>query len=248
MGAKEQLRVRQYWTWHRRFGIVVALLVVILATTGLALNHTDALRLDERFVGAGWLLDLYGIEAPREVVAYAAGESRVALVGDRLYLNGAARSGLYGGLVGAVSVDDLVVVAAGGEVLIFTRNGDLVDRLGPESAVPDEIDAIGVHSDGSIVLTSDGRVYHASIQTLMWSAAASSGEGIRWSQPVALPSDELERLREDFRGQVLTWERVLLDVHSGRLAGGAGVLLMDAAAILLLLLAFTGTWLWFRRR
>lgn len=44
----------------------------------------------------------------------------------------------------------------------------------------------------------------------------------------------------------LSWDRVLLDLHTGRFFGDWGVYLMDAAAIVLLLLTFTGIYNWYR--
>jgi uncharacterized iron-regulated membrane protein len=55
-------------------------------------------------------------------------------------------------------------------------------------------------------------------------------------------------LRSAWRGTGLSLERVLLDLHSGRILGEAGVWLVDAAALLFLLLAGSGVWLWGRRR
>jgi len=47
----------------------------------------------------------------------------------------------------------------------------------------------------------------------------------------------------------LSWERLLLDLHSGRLFGAAGVYVVDAAGLLFALLALSGvgTW-WLHRR
>ena len=69
-----------------------------------------------------------------------------------------------------------------------------------------------------------------------------------WSVPAALPADELAALQADFLSRILPLERVLLDVHSGRIGGMIGTILMDGAAVLLLLLALSGSWLWLRRR
>jgi hypothetical protein len=58
-----------------------------------------------------------------------------------------------------------------------------------------------------------------------------------------------ERLRElgrDYRGRVLTLERLMLDLHSGRLFGLGGTWLMDIVAALLVILAASGMWLWSR--
>ncbi|MBK8959481.1 MAG: PepSY domain-containing protein [Proteobacteria bacterium] len=53
-------------------------------------------------------------------------------------------------------------------------------------------------------------------------------------------------LAEVYRGSGVSYERVLLDVHSGRLFGRVGVWVVDAAAVCLLALALTGTWMFFK--
>ncbi len=40
----------------------------------------------------------------------------------------------------------------------------------------------------------------------------------------------------------------MLDLHNGRIFGGFGVFLIDAAAVLFLILAVTGVWMWARSR
>jgi hypothetical protein len=245
---KEQARLRFFWTWHRRFGIVVAVLVLVLSLTGLALNHTDSLRLDERFATAGWLLDWYGMEAPEKTTSHVAGDRRVTLLGDRLYLDSHVMSGHFSRLAGAVPSGPLLVVAADDKVLILTGDGQLIDRLGTESGVPPDFDALGLTADGSLVLQAKGSLYSTSVNELEWSRRGENGADVRWSVPVPLPSGELKALRADFRSRMLSMERVLLDIHSGRIVGSWGIFLMDAAAVLLLLLAVTGSWLWFKRR
>lgn len=245
---RDQARLRFFWTWHRRFGIVVAVLVLVLSLTGLALNHTDSLRLDERFATAGWLLDWYGMEAPENATSHAAGDWRITLLGDRLYLDRQVLPGHFSRLAGAIASGRFLVVAADHEVLILTDDGQLIDRLGAESGVPPDFDALGLTADGSPVLQARGELYSTSVDKLEWSRQDENDTDVRWSVPVSLPSGELEALRAEFRSRMLSMERVLLDIHSGRIVGPWGIFLMDAAAVLLLLLAVTGSWLWFKRR
>ncbi len=244
---REQARLRLFWAWHRRFGIVAALLVLVLSLTGLALNHTETLRLDERFTSAGWLLDWYDIQAPDTSTTHQAGESRVTLLGDQLYLDRRVLPGQFSRLAGAVVSGGFVVVAADGAILVLTPDGQVVDRLGAESGVPPGIDALGLGPDGSVVLRAGDGLYAAAIQALEWARIDQGDSEIRWSAPESLPGEDLRVLQRDFRGRVLSVERVVLDVHSGRIAGRFGPLLMDGAAILLLLLALTGSWLWLKR-
>ena len=51
-----------------------------------------------------------------------------------------------------------------------------------------------------------------------------------------------------FDDEVLPIERLLLDLHSGRFFGRFGPWVMDAAAVLIVLLGVSGTWIWLRRR
>lgn len=49
--------------WHRRVGLVAAALVVVLALSGVALNHSAVLDLDQRAVTTPLLLEWYGINS-----------------------------------------------------------------------------------------------------------------------------------------------------------------------------------------
>jgi hypothetical protein len=46
----------------------------------------------------------------------------------------------------------------------------------------------------------------------------------------------------------LNWQRLLQDLHAGRVFGWAGQLVMDLAALLLVILALTGVIIWSRSR
>ena len=75
-----------------------------------------------------------------------------------------------------------------------------------------------------------------------------SNEDIEWTERYSLDEDEYEQLLVAYRGNGLKLERVILDLHSGRIFGDYGVYLMDAAAIALLWLSFSGLWVWNSRR
>jgi hypothetical protein len=71
---------------------------------------------------------------------------------------------------------------------------------------------------------------------------------VQWSQAAAPPATlalELDALASE---GLLTWERVLLDLHAGRLFGRLGPWLVDAVAIALVALALSGIALWVKQR
>jgi hypothetical protein len=249
MSPARRLRRRNTLTiWHRRLGLTAALFVLLLSTTGLALNHTDGLRLDERYVGAGWLLGWYGIEAPDQAVSFPADGNMVTRLGERLYLGALRVEDHADSLIGAVSSDGFVIVALDGDLLMLTAAGDRVERLGREDGIPAGIRAVGLTGDGRVVLDAGDGIYRADSQLLAWERVNGESTGLRWSAPAAPDPALLSDLRQDYLANILTLERVILDLHSGRIFGRYGPWLMDAAALLLLVLAVTGVWVWWGLR
>lgn len=69
-----------------------------------------------------------------------------------------------------------------------------------------------------------------------------------WAAPAPIPQALHQRLLSDYRGKGLPVERVILDLHSGRIVGTWGPWVMDAAAVVLIFLVATGCWMWLRQR
>lgn len=240
------IQLRSLYMWHRWIGLAAALFVVTLALTGLALNHTEELQLDASFVQSPALLDWYGIHAPENISSYTAGPLIISAVGNRIYNNTTQIPGIDAPLTGAVQLGEFIVVATNDSLLLFTVNGELVEQLGSGSGVPSDIQAVGTTTDnrlalrttrGNLTTNSDFITWEKSgTARITWSRATQPGEALRTT------------LENSYRGNGLPLERLILDLHSGRILGNAGVYLMDAAAILCLLLAFSGVWLWGKRR
>ena len=233
--------------WHRRVGLLVAVLVAVLAITGLLLNHSDRLGLDRTNIVTGWVVDWYGLAPVEDPVHFRAGEHWVSWIDGAAYANG-KRVGEAGGTArGAVAFDSLVAMATSEAVIVFTSDGELVERLGV-AFLPGAIARVGTAaSKDRIVIRTPAGQYASDSDLLAWSPF---GDEVVWSQ-AGTPTDVvLERQLAAYRGQGLPLSRVLLDLHSGRLFGSVGAAVMDAAAILLLVLVATGivNWSGFRKR
>jgi len=238
--------LRSLYIWHRYFGLATALFVVILSVTGFALNHTAALQLDTRHVQSETLLDWYGIHAPDTLVSYRAGSHAISQLGNHIYRDLQLVPMAEGTLAGALEYAGLIVAGLDNGLLLFTRDGELIEQLGPAAGVPAGILAIGTDTAGQLVIRTATDDYRTDENFIEWTAAKDSNPS--WAA-AAPPEPELARaLRGAWRGTGLSLERVLLDLHSGRILGEAGVWLVDAAALLFLLLAGSGIWLWTRRR
>jgi len=233
------------WRWHRRLGLAAFVLLLMLAMTGIALNHSDRLGLDQQVVGARFVQKLYGVE-PVAIPAYRLGERWLSRApSGTVYLDAQPVAPCRGELVGAAELDGLLYAGCELEFLVITPAGQLVESFTPGTGLPERLSAVGLVGD-SLALAAGGQWVLADFDRATFSAAVEPGAAVVQIAPGALPEPLRSRIPQGL--EWMTWERVLLDIHSGRLAGPFGVLLVDAAGVLLCLLAASGVFMWWLRR
>ncbi len=235
-----------FYVWHRRLGLCAALFVALLAVTGVLLNHTDAYQLDSRYIRSGWLLDFYDRRPPAQPLSFRAGRHWVSHVGARLFFGDKLLAERAETLLGAVALDEAIAVAVEDRLLLLSHDGELLERLGDAEGVPAGMRAIGSTAEGRLVIKAAHGDYDVDIDTLRWRRTAQVA--VSWSK-AELTDDELRaRLIAAYRGSGLSLERVMLDLHSGRIFGPYGIYVVDGAAVVFLALACTGSWLWWRQQ
>lgn len=225
--------------WHRRIGVVAALFLLLLAVTGLLLNHTHDIGLDRMPLQNAWLRSHYGLSGD------AATTTRHTLAGRPL----SARDGqLWLGderltdcshLVGVMSRRDEVLVVCPDRLVLLTPDGQLVDQADGLRGIPAGLSAYSEQGDTILVKTADSslgvNLADLSVQ------AVTAGPDVVWQGNAPAASAEAP-------ADAITWERVVLDLHSGRLFGKAGVWVVDVMGVASILLALSGLVLYFRRR
>jgi hypothetical protein len=231
--------------WHRRTGLAAIVLVIILAITGIMLNHTESLRLDETYVESSAILNWYGLEPEGEIVSYAINGHTVSTWGKQLFFDNQPVASTTQTLRGAVWAEQLIVAAFDTEIFLLTHEGKLVERI-PTSQSFSSIQRLGLKYKRPVIETGDPLYYMADEHILDWDVIID--EGIEWPVKITLNESQTDELRHAFRGNGLNMERVILDLHSGRIFGRYGIYLMDAAAIALLWLSLSGLWVWWRCR
>lgn len=231
--------------WHRWAGLAAALFILLLCVTGIALNHGAALGLARQYVQSPWLLDLYGVGEAAPPSAFAAGAHHVALAGGRVYFDGRALRERTGELPGAVALPDGIAIALPDRLLLLTPDGEPVETLRAAEGVPAGIRRIGVAPGGRVVVEAAAGRFTPDLDTLNWESAG--GIEVIWADPVPLPAAIAGAINADLRAHTLTLERVLLDLHSGRIATRLGTWFMDLVALVLMTLVLSGLWIWWRR-
>ena len=252
--------------WHRRVGVAIALGVIVLVVTGIPLNHTSAWQLDRVMLSHSWLLKLYNIEAST-AMGFPVGEQWLIQAGAHLFLDDVEVARCDGALVGAGASGDLLLAACTHELVMLNRDGALIEQLGGAYGLPVPLSGLAVtrailnrpgdeqgEPGEQFWLRSAERWFALDLQMLTWAEARPLAPPRLLAASAAVPEALQSALQQRLIGEPLTLERVLLDVHSGRILGAAGVWLADLAGLLLLVLAVSGCYVWlskpgrFRRR
>jgi len=231
---------------HRYGGITAALLVIIICITGVLLNHTNEFGLAKTNVKSEILLRWYGIEMPASKT-YAAEDYFLTLVGLRLYLNDQPIEGSYRTLKGFIATQGYLLASVDDKLLVLQPDGTVVEMLESFHGIPANIQNIGLINSRVIIETAAG-LWQSDKTLSHWEHLNVSAELANWSATVELPEKLTAVILNDQLGDGLPLERVILDLHSGQILGKAGRWAGDAVAILFILLALSGIWMWFKTR
>lgn len=219
--------------WHRRTGIIASFLVLLLSFSGIALNHTGSLGLAQSYPQNSFILWPYQAVIPQNIeLDLPFGRLTVSeqmLMLDNSPLADCSR------ILDYTTNGQEVLVACDSLWFLLNNIGELLDSIEPETLGLIGTENLQVAGSDLIIETSNGlQVFDT--------------ESLELSHQTVNAATELPVVLVVSENRVISWQRVILDIHSGRWFGSWGIWVMDAAAIALILLAFSGLWLWLSRR
>ncbi|SVC59522.1 uncharacterized protein METZ01_LOCUS312376, partial [marine metagenome] len=179
--------------WHGHFGVLASIFVIILIVTGIALNHTERLQLDAKFVGSGWLLDWYGIGADAPPVSFKVGKSWLTEVDGHLFLDSVSIPVFTGVLVGATRGESSILVGAPSALYLFDDDAQLIEKV---SRVPGTIMRVGRLDEAYCIDSSEG-VFSSKDGLLTWDR--TDREPV-WAVALEPPAKVMESVLLAFRG------------------------------------------------
>ena len=232
--------------WHKKIGVYVAIFVIFLAISGIALNHSEKFKLNTTFIKMEWLLDLYQIGPASEPIGYLSSNNWVIQVGKRIYFNNKEIINDANKLVGMVRINDTYVIAYDGKLMLLNKKGEILELLTGAEGVPAGMTKIGYDEQYNIVIKSAHGYYRANLDILQWSEYDFINAN--WSSTSKITEPLKANILEKYRGTGLTVERTLLDLHSGRIFGKWGVYFVDLIAVLFVFIALTGFWMWYFKK
>ena len=229
--------------WHGLVGAVIVFFLVYLLASGLPLNHIEILKLDKREVSYPWLMRWYGIQAADPIQGYLLGKSYFFwedgkwVLDDKLLISNAGQP------VGAVEVRGINYIATATTLSLYQSDGKLLNKVEKQSLPAYPILALG--KIGNNVMLQTPSTVFASVDGKNWEK--SNATGMTLSSLQDLPVN-VKRRSADILAPGISLQRILLDVHSGRIFGRYAVWVMDIASLVLLALGLSGFWLYWKLR
>ena len=231
--------------WHKKIGVYIALFIVLLAGSGIVLNHSETLKLNTTYIKMNWLLDLYRINPTSEPIGYPSSGNWAIQVGKRVYFNNKEIVNDVNKLIGIVNTNGVYVIAYDDKLTLLTPEGEILEYLGSTEGVPAGMKAIG-NDQGNIIIQSAHGFYQVNLDALQWNE--HDFIKAKWSSKSEISEPLKTNILAQYRGTGLTIERILLDLHSGRVIGGWGIYLIDLIALLFIIIVITGIWMWWYKK
>ena len=240
------MRLHHWVKWHKWIGASASIFVISLSVTGILLLHTDDLSLSKNTTNNELLMNLYGIDTDFESVFFYAGKTRIVQINERLYIDESFVNSADSLLIGAVWTGEFYILAFNNHIDLRTDDLQLIERINSVMGLPGNINKIAYTEAGNIVIRNDSQTYISDLNLLSW--MPTHDNEYPWITTSPLDSSQLELIKEDVRGPGISLEKLVLDIHTGRIFGTAGVIVMDIAVILFLILTISGWVSWYKRR
>lgn len=221
---------------HRWVGLLSALWLLQLATTGLLLQHADTLKLTSSFVKSPTILQWFDY-GHRQQAWDVAGEV-VYQIDDEVKINEAIIN-IAEPLVGAVKLNKQWVLATSNQLRWINPKGEIINQIDDFDGVPTPIEQVVI--DLQTVFLQSGGVWYQVLTDLTFEPSISPTT-IK-NQPRALLATEKENLFRELLGQKLSYDKVIHGIHSGIKSSSW---LNTLSALALLYLCFSGIYLFFK--
>jgi uncharacterized iron-regulated membrane protein len=235
--------------WHRRLGLSTFVVLIFLAISAFALNHSPGLKLNQINLSSNWLLSWYGFEVPAADGFEVEGKWIYQDGNKTLLVDGTSIAPCTAPLFSVAQTADMVFALCADALILLTSDGQLVEQFGAVDGLPTNTQAVTV-VDGRVYLTSRLTTTEFDPNSLALTAVEIAPQALVDRQQTAaiLPEFLQGQLKEQSSGPSISLETVILDLHSGRFFGQFGVLFIDLIGLLVCILSITGLVAWVKRR
>lgn len=228
---------------HRYVGLGICIFLVHLAITGIFLNHSIGLRLDKTFITWPWLLNQYNLTVPEPANIFTIGKNNFSTIDGEVFFNDKPIFLAEEDLLGVSQNQDTFILASSSTITMISNEGYIINK---ENVLPFTVKNIGIFGDEIVINDSEDKIWSSESINGVWEL--TENRAVQWSMEGSITPINHEKIRKYFVGDGVSLEQVILDFHSGAIFQKAGKLFFDIISILLIILSFTGIWLWTIKR
>lgn len=228
---------------HRYIGLGICIFLVHLALTGIFLNHSIGLRLDKTFVTWPWLLNQYNLSVPEPVNIFTIDKNNFSTIDGEVFFNDKPIFLAEEELLGAIQNKDTFILASSSTITVISKEGYIINK---DNVLPFTIKNIGFYGDEIAINDSEDKIWSSESVNGVWKLTENMTA--QWSKEGSITPANQEKIRKYFVGDGVSLEQIILDFHSGAIFQKAGKIFFDVISILLIILSFTGIWLWTIKR
>jgi len=208
--------------WHRRFAVFLSLWLVVLAASGVLINHAHDWGLDRKPLSTSLQRWVYGIE-----------------IKDKGFCDGIVTEGLNcSGIFARLSLPVGALLLGKDSLLLLDHTGELIEKLAVSNLGLYDLQA-GFREDSKIYLRDNQKTVLTDINLIDHEVLDPQAARVLSSRDWLVRSEAT---------QAITWERFLLDMHAARFLGPLAKIFTDLMAGLILVLAVSGIWLFRMKR
>lgn len=143
--------------------------------------------------------------------------------------------------IGSVQTEDFIISATSDSIFLISPDSEILKEFSFSEILDSQIKEIAVSKETNSVLfiTRDGKFKcdRAIIDCKL------TDEALIQSSDKSL----LEFSKEAWLSEAVSFQKLVIDIHSGRILGSFGKLIVDLVALGLLFLTFSGIFLWLKK-
>jgi len=222
---------------HRWVGLLAALWLLQLATTGILLQHADDLKLTETYVNSPWILKWHNYG--QRLHAWEVGGDVLYQIDDVIRVNDIQMS-QTDLLVGVEKWQDQWLIATQNSIRWINHNGEVVQRMDDFDGLPTPISQLSFSHEQPIILV-DGQ-WHVMNESGLFETSDSSVDPVNKSRVIS--AEEQKQLFPEVLDQKLSYDKALHGIHAG-IKGSKWLNTLSAMALLYLCLS--GIYLFFKK-
>ena len=223
---------------------ILAIIILLKVMSGSLINHAAQLKLDEIYINEDWLMSHYGMGKIQPDVSFLIDNKMFSQFGHQLFIDAKPLTHLQRPLLGGISLEDIIVLTTDDALILLTREGEFIEKMGAEAGIPAPIQNIGLYH-GEPVLQTRQSMWRSNFMLDKWEPI--SLQGVSWSMPHPLSQSVHDALKQFFYGKGISVQHLLIDIHNGRILGDLGIWLIDLLGLMIVFLSLSGLWMWGRR-